>query len=103
MPLDRGAVRALVGEIKTSKTGTEYVALPSAVRGMTIPGGEGLDPDIAARALGYTSGEEMLTDIVNSPNEKTMIREEAEALLRDRHGDPATDGDRKSTRLNSSH
>jgi len=92
LPLDRAAVRAMVGELKTSKTGTEYIAIPTALRGMTKTGGEGVDPDVAARALGYTSGEEMLRDIIDSPSEKTMLREEAEAILKERHGDPISDG-----------
>lgn len=92
MQLDRAAVRELVGETKVGKTGVEYVALPVRVRGLTKSGGEGADPDIAARALGYSSGEEMLSDIVNSPTEAMMLREQSEQILKERHGDPIEDG-----------
>jgi len=62
------------------------------LRRMTVKGGEGVHPDEAAAFFGYSSGSEMIDDLVNAPNIKVQAEVNAEARMIDRHGDILTDG-----------
>lgn len=52
----------------------------------------GVHPDEAAAMLGYTSGDDLLLALANAPDTLARVDAEADAIMRERHGDPMTDG-----------
>lgn len=52
----------------------------------------GLHPDVAAQMFGFKTGEEMLTAIAGAQDKNTLIAEEVDARMRERHGDMLNDG-----------
>ncbi|MSX01584.1 MAG: hypothetical protein F2813_00310 [Actinobacteria bacterium] len=52
----------------------------------------GLDPDDAAGWFGFTSGDALVKAIERAPNRVEAINAETEKVMRERHGDPLTDG-----------
>jgi len=92
LKLDHATVKELVGEEKTNKLGRKSVVIPPALRNMTAKGMEGVHPDQAAAFFGYSSGSEMLTDLIEAPNIKTVAEANAEARMIETHGDILNDG-----------
>lgn len=92
MKLDRAAVKEMVGEEVTDKRGTKIFRAPPALNGTHVAGGEGVHPDQAAAFLGYASGHELLTDILNAKPLKVKAEENAENAMLEKHGDIMNDG-----------
>jgi len=90
--LDHATVKELAGEEKTNKLGRTSVVIPPELRGMTAKGMQGVHPDEAAAFFGYSSGSEMLMDLVTAPAIKVQAETNAEARMIERHGDILTDG-----------
>jgi hypothetical protein len=90
--LDFAGTKAMVGEEKTDKLGRKSIVMPPKLRGMTVKEHQGLHPDEAAAILGYSSGSELLDDLVNAPSLKEAAEVKAEARMVERHGDILTDG-----------
>lgn len=90
--LDHATVKEMTGEQKTDKLGRTSTRVPDKLRGMTAKGQAGVHPDEAAAFFGYTSGAEMLNDLVTAPPIKEVAETNAEAEMIQRHGDPFTDG-----------
>lgn len=80
--LDRAQVKELLGIDK----------IPPSLRNMTVTGAEGVSPDDAAAFLGYDSGDQMLSDIVNAPKLNDVAKGQAEAEMKQQHGDILNDG-----------
>lgn len=90
--LDHATVKDMVGEVKTDKRGRKSVVIPSRLRGMTAKGQKGVHPEEAAAFFGFNSGSEMLTAITTEPTLKVAAEAQAEAIMRERHGDIMNDG-----------
>lgn len=92
LKLDHAATKALVGMEKTDKRGRTSVIVPTELRGMTAKGGTGVHPDEAAAFFGYSSGAEMLDDLISAPSAKDAAAADAERIMVERHGDILNDG-----------
>lgn len=92
LKLDHATVKALMGEKRKDKRGRESVVIPTELRGMTAKGGNGVSPDDAAAFFGYSSGSEMLEDLVTAPPAKQLAETEAQRIMVERHGDILNDG-----------
>ncbi len=79
--LDRAALAEVYGK--------EF--LKRLPRGTTTKDG-GINPDTAAELFGFTSGDALVTAIVNARPMKQLIEAEADVRMRDRYGDMRTDG-----------
>lgn len=90
--LDHATVKEMVGEERTDKMGRKSKRIPDKLRGMTAKGMEGVHPDEAAAFFGYSSGSEMLNDLITAPPIKEAAEANAEAKMIERHGDVFTDG-----------
>lgn len=78
--LDKAALVALYGEPYLKRIGRTY-----AVSG-------GLHPNEAARVLGFESGEALVLALAQVPDTLARVDAEVETRMRDRYGDPMTDG-----------
>jgi len=92
MKLDHATVKEMVGEIQVDKLGRKSKRIPTALRGTTAKGQEGVHPDEAAAFFGYNSGSEMLTDLINAPKITIVAEANAEAEMKRIHGDILNDG-----------
>jgi len=92
LKIDHATVRETYGEEKTDKIGRKSVVIPTALKGMTAKGQQGVHPDEAAAFLGYGSGAEMINDIMTAPSLKAAATANAEARMVETHGDVFTDG-----------
>jgi len=90
--LDHATVKDQVSEEKVDKLGRKSVSIPPPLRGMTAKGGIGLHPDEAAGLLGFTSGSEMLGELINAPKIEHAADARAQQIMLERHGDVMTDG-----------
>ena len=90
--LDHATVKEMVGEERTDKLGRTSTRVSDKLRGMTAKGQKGVHPDEAAAFFGYTSGAEMLNDLMTAPPIKETAEANAEARMIERHGDVFTDG-----------
>jgi len=90
--LDFATVKEIAGEEKTDKLGRKSVRVSPKLRGMTAKEHKGVHPDQAAALLGYDSGAEMISDIINAPSVKDLADTRAEAEMVERHGDILNDG-----------
>lgn len=90
--LDLAATKELVGVERTDKLGRTSIRVPEQLRGMTISGARGIHPDEAAGMLGYNSGAEMLTDLIDAPPIKEVAEANADRIMVERHGDILNDG-----------
>lgn len=90
--LDRAAVKEMVGQVRVSKKGEDFVTVPPKLRGMTATGGDGSHPDIVASLAGYSSGREMLDEIMSAPSVAAEAERRAENLMVAEHGDVLNDG-----------
>lgn len=59
-------------------------------KGLTSP--QGQHPDTAAMLLGFSSGSELVQALQAVPDLMARLDEQADALMRERHGDPMVDG-----------
>ncbi len=76
---------------KAALVGKYGEGLLTRLRGMyAVEGGQA--PDLVAQALGWPDGDAMLTAIINAQPKADYIKAEADARVRERHGDPMTDG-----------
>ncbi len=80
LKLDKGAIVANWGDVYLKRLGKTY-----AVSG-------GVHPDEAAAMLGYASGDDLLRALANLPDTNARVDAETDAIMRERHGDPMTDG-----------
>lgn len=92
LKLDHATVKEMVGETKTDKLGRKSVRIPTAFKGMTAKGQKGVHPDEAAAFFNYSSGAEMLSDLVSAPPMKEVAESRAQDEMVKRHGDILTDG-----------
>lgn len=90
--LDHATVKDLYGEEKTDKRGRTSVRIPPALNRMTAKGMKGIHPDEAAAMLGYESGAELVNDLITAPPVKEVADTNAEAIMKERHGDMMNDG-----------
>lgn len=60
--------------------------------GKTYARSGGVHPDEAAMLLGYASGDDLLVALANAPDTIARVESETDAIMRERHGDPMTDG-----------
>ena len=80
MKLDKAALVAVYGESYLQR-----------IRGMyRITGG--VSPDEAASVLGFQSGDALVTALANRGDMQARVEAETTARMRERHGDPMTDG-----------
>ncbi len=80
LKLDREAIVANWGEAYLKRLGKTYAK------------SGGVHPDEAAAMLGYTSGDDLLRALANAPDTLARVDAETDAIMRERHGDPMTDG-----------
>lgn len=80
MKLDKAALVALYGEPYLKR-----------IRGMYRISG-GVHPDDAASVLGFPSGDDLVTALANRGDMQARVEAETTARMRERHGDPMTDG-----------
>lgn len=80
MKLDRAAIVAEYGDFNLPRFGRTYAK------------SGGVHPDEAASVLGFTSGDHLLKALANAPDTIARVDSEADAIMRERHGDPMTDG-----------
>lgn len=80
MKLDKEALVAIYGEAYLKRLGRLY-----AVEG-------GVDQDNAAMLLGFTSGDALVKALANRGDLKARVDAETADRMRQRHGDPMTDG-----------
>lgn len=80
LKLDRAAVVAGWGDAYLNRLGRTYAK------------SGGVHPDEAAALLGYASGDDLLRALANAPDLIARVDAEADAVMRERHGDPMTDG-----------
>lgn len=52
---------------------------------------DGLNPNLVAEMFGFKSGDEMITNIMNSPKRDSLINLQSDAIMKDRHGDLLND------------
>ena len=52
---------------------------------------DGVNHNAVAEMFGFSSGDEMLTQIINTPKTKDYVNAKADAILRDKYGDPMFD------------
>lgn len=90
--LDLAVTKEMVGVETTNKLGFTSTRIPAKLNNMTKPGGEGVHPDEAAALFGYTSGAEMLNDLINVENINKVAGERAEEIMKAEHGDILNDG-----------
>lgn len=90
--LDHAEVKEVYGNEVTNKLGRKAVVVPRPLAGMTKKGGEGVRIDDAAAFLGYSSGSEMINDLITAPSLKDAGNAMAEATMVERHGDILNDG-----------
>jgi len=90
--LDTASVKEIAGEERTDKLGRKSIRVSDKLRGMTAKGQKGVHPDEAAAFLGYSSGAEMLNELMTAPPIKETAETNAEAIMVERHGDIFTDG-----------
>jgi len=90
--LDHATVKEMTGEERTDKLGRKSVRVSDKFRGMTAKGQKGVHPDEAAAYFGYSSGAEMLNDILAAPPLKETAESNAQDIMFTRHGDIFTDG-----------
>jgi len=92
LKIDKGVVRELLGEERVDKRGIKSVRIPERLNGMLAAGADSVHPDEAAAFLEYNSGDEMLTDIIESAPIKQAAEAAAEARMLETHGDILNDG-----------
>jgi hypothetical protein len=80
--MDRAAVKQILG----------VGGIPPSLRNMTVTGAQGISPDDSAGALGFSSGEQMITEIMEARPIKEVATEQAEAEMKIEHGDILNDG-----------
>lgn len=90
--LDLAVTKMMVGEQKVDKIGRESTVVPARLRGMTAPGQKGVHPDQAAEFFGYSSGSEMINDLMTAPPIAEVADANAQAEMIVRNGDILTDG-----------
>lgn len=67
----------------------------------TVKGG--LDPDEVALNFGFTSGDEMIQEMVNARNMERLIEAETDARLKEKYPDPMLDGSMADQAMNAVH
>jgi len=90
--LDHASVKEAMGVSKVDKIGRTSIRVPDELRGMTAKGQLGVHPDEAAALMGYTSGAELLNDLVNAPSIESVADTKAQEEMVARHGDILNDG-----------
>lgn len=78
--LDKAAIVGTYGEAYLKRLGRTY-----AVEG-------GVHPDLAASLLGFDSGDALLKGLANVKDTLARVHAEVADRMRERHGDPMTDG-----------
>lgn len=92
LKLDRAVIKDQYGEQKTDKLGRKSTRIPNQLTGMTAPSSDAVHPDIAAAGLGYSSGDEMIQDLLTAPKLTEAADQQAEEIMKERHGDILNDG-----------
>lgn len=92
LKMDHATVKEMAGQKRTDKRGKTSTIIPPALNNMTAKGQQGVHPDEAAAFLGYSSGSEMIDDLINAPKIDKQASDNAEAEMVKRHGDILTDG-----------
>jgi len=90
--LDHATVKELVGFQRTNKLGRTSTVIPTNLRGMTAKGQKGIHPDAAAAMFDYSSGAELLNDLMNTPPIDQVADSNAQTIMLERHGDIMNDG-----------
>jgi len=90
--LDKAAVKEMVGDLRISKRGVEFSAVPRQLNNMTLDGMQGIHPNEAALMFNYSSGSELLNDIMTAKPIAEVATEAAQKIMLDRHGDILNDG-----------
>ena len=90
--MDLATVKDMVGFERTDSLKRTSRVIPPALTGMTATGQDGVHPDIAAAMLGYSSGSELINDLMNATPINQVAEQNAEAIMLERHGDIMNDG-----------
>jgi len=92
LKLDHATVKQMVGETGKDVRGHSFTKIPPILKGMTAKGQAGIHPDDAAAIFGYSSGSEMLDDLISAPKIKDAAEINAQREMIARHGDILNDG-----------
>lgn len=90
--LDLATVKEMVGETTTDKRGIVSTRPPRKLNGMTVPGGTGVHPDVAAAMFGYSSGSELLAALQAAEPIRKAADAAAQERMIEKHGDTLNDG-----------
>jgi hypothetical protein len=91
MKLDRAALVAQYGDAYLKRLGRTYAKAG------------GVSPDMAAAMLGFSSGDALVTALANVPDTLARVDAEVDAIMRERHGDPMTDGTIAEVAMDAAH
>jgi hypothetical protein len=92
LKLDHATVKEMSGFQRTDKRGRTSTVIPTELRGMTAKGQQGVHPDEAAAVLGYSSGSEMIQDLLTAEPIGQVAEQKAEARMLEKYGDIMNDG-----------
>jgi len=90
--LDRDEVKENHSVTVTLSNGKTHTGVNKKLTGMTTNGNDSVSISDAAMLLGYDSGAEMMTDLLESPTLAEEVKLEAEAEMKRIHGDILSDG-----------
>ena len=63
----------------------------------------GVHPDVAADLFGLSSGDELVQALIAAPSRETVIKAQAQSLMRERHGEMMSDGTMREAALDAVH
>lgn len=91
LKLDKAALVAVYGD-----------AYLQRLRGLYAVNG-GVDQDVAAMRLGFESGDALVTALANREDMAARVDAETDERMRERHGDPMTDGTLAERAMDAAH
>lgn len=92
LKLDHATVKEMSGFQRTDKRGRTSTVIPTELRGMTAKGQQGVHPDEAAAVLGYSSGSELIQDLLTAEPIGQVAEQNAETRMLEKYGDIMNDG-----------
>ena len=89
--LDRAEVKESHGVSREDAKGRKSVRPPEQLKGMTVLEG-GLSPDDVAKMFDFANGDALINAVVNVTPIKERALNDAESIMKERHGDILNDG-----------